>query len=319
VRIVALKFKILDMPHSAIKTHIAPTPYLGGVAIFIAFWVSIFTIRFVTSFPTGTLNSLRGILSGSVVIFLLGLIDDIKHRGLGFGTKLIIQTIASILLFLYGISIKFIHPTWFALFVSIIWVVGISNSLNIIDVMDGLASGVALIAALGFFLIGIPLEKEIYVNFVSIALIGACLGFIPYNLSKKYKIFMGDTGSLFLGFMLASISLGTKYTEVSNIGLFAPILILAIPIYETFLVTYFRWKKGMLPFLGSKDHFALRLERAGYSRKKIIILTYATGAVLSFFAFIVTIESFYFALSILISITLCAIFIGYHLSKIKVD
>ena len=319
VRRIALRFGIMDVPHTSIKTHSSPTPYLGGVSMFAGFWISIMVIRYITDFPTGTLRSLRGILFGSSVLFALGLIDDIKHKGLGPGIKFAIQAAAGILLYVYGISLKFIEPEWFAALISLVWIVGVTNSLNIIDIMDGLGSSVALIAALGFFFIGIPLEEKIYVNFASIALAGVCLGFLPYNLSGRYKIFMGDTGSLFLGFMLASVSMGTSYTHVSHLGVFAPIIILAIPIYETLLVIYFRWKRGILPFLGSKDHYALRLEKAGFSRRSILIMTCLAGLFLAFCAFVITVANLYFAFGVILLIAVCAVLLGYELSRIEVD
>ncbi|MEW6042146.1 MAG: MraY family glycosyltransferase, partial [Elusimicrobiota bacterium] len=319
LRKIALKLSILDIPHTDIKTHKTPTPYLGGIAIAISFWVSLSVIRFLTHFPTGTLRSLRGIFMGSFIIVLLGLFDDIKHKGLHFKPKFIIQSVAAILLILYGFKIKFIHPQWFADIITLLWIVGITNALNIIDIMDGLSAGTALIAALGFFLIGVPVEEEIFVNFVTIALAGSLLGFLPFNFSKRFKIFMGDTGSLFIGFVLAAASLGTRYTTINTLGLFAPLLILAIPIYDTVLVSYFRWRKGINPFLGSKDHFALRLESAGFTRKQILIMTYFAGMVLSFSSFLVTRVNFYTALFIYSIILVSAIYLAAKLSRFDVS
>ena len=319
VRKFALMFRILDVPYTDIKTHKTPTPYLGGIAIASAFWVSIVVIRLFTSFPTGTLRSLRGILLGSFVMLLLGIFDDIKHKGLHFKFKFLVQAIAAVLLLSYGIRIKFIQPEWFAIVMTVIWVIGITNAFNIIDIMDGLSGGIALVCALGFFLIGIPAEEEIYVNFVSIALVGACLGFLPYNLGNKLKIVMGDTGALFIGFILASVSLGVKYTEVNTLGLFAPLLILAIPMYDTLLVIYFRWKKGKSPFLGSKDHFALRLEKIGYSRKKIIVVCYIVSLFLSFCALLITRVDILIAGVIYLLLLVLAFIITYELAKIKVE
>jgi UDP-GlcNAc:undecaprenyl-phosphate GlcNAc-1-phosphate transferase len=319
MRIIAKKLKIYDIPFTNIKTHTKPIPYLGGVSLIISFFISLFIIRIFTHFPTGTLYSLRGIIIGSIIICILGLIDDIKYKGLGFKIKFLFQIIASIVLLLYGIQIKFIHPHWLGIIFSIVWIVGITNSINIIDIMDGLSSGVVLISSIGFFLIGLPQEEEIYVNFASIALAGACIGFLPYNLSNRYKIFMGDTGSLFLGFVLSSISLGTKYTEVNTAGIFVPIILLAIPIYDTLLVIYFRWSRGRSPFLGSKDHFALRLEKKGYSRKKIILLTYLTGIILTVLAFLITRSNLYIALILYTVIIISGLFIAYKLSKIEIE
>ena len=317
MRKIALKLGILDIPNSTIKTHKAAVPYLGGLAIAVSFWVSLSVIRFFTDFPTGTLRSLRGIFLGSFIICLLGVIDDIKLKGLHFRFKFLIQIAAGILLILYGIHLEFLRPDWFAMLLTLLWVVGITNAFNIIDIMDGLSSGTAFIAAMGFFLIGLPGEEHLYVNFASVALAGGCLGFLPYNLSKKFKIFMGDTGSLFIGFILASVSLGTNYTNINQIGLFAPMLILAIPVYDTLLVTYFRWKKGISPFVGSKDHFPLRLEKSGWLRKKIVLCIYAAGVVLSFLAFTVTVVHFYTAVAIYACFVSVAVLIAWTLSKIQ--
>src|SRR5262249_18518315 len=161
---------------------------------------------------------------------------------------------------------KFVSPSWFADLLSMFWIVGIINAFNIIDIMDGLASGIGMIASLGFLFISLPSE-EIYVNFTSAALAGALLGFIPFNLSKRWKIFMGDTGSLLVGFVLAALSLGTSYTRINNVGVFSPLLILGLPIYDTILVSYLRYMRGMSPFRGSRDHFALRLETFGFFRE----------------------------------------------------
>lgn len=317
MRKIALKLGIMDVPHSIIKTHKAPVPYLGGLAIAVSFWVSLSVIRIFTDFPTGTLRSLRGIFLGSFIICILGIIDDIKLKGLHFKFKFLIQVAAGILLIFYGIHLEFLRPDWFAICITILWVVGVTNAFNIIDIMDGLSGGAAFIAAMGFFLIGLPVEEKLYVNFASVALAGGCLGFLPYNLSKKFKIFMGDTGSLFIGFILASVSLGTSYTTINDMGLFAPMLILAIPIYDTLLVMYFRWKRGISPFVGSKDHFPLRLEKGGWPRKKILLYVYAAGMLLSFLAFIVTVVQFYTAVAIYACSVLVAVLIAVMLSKIQ--
>src|SRR5205814_5488794 len=127
------------------------------------------------------------------------------------------------------------QPAYVGAAVTMIWVVGITNAFNIIDIMDGLAASQAAVAAVAFLLISLPSE-ELYVNFASAALAGAALGFLPWNLSKRRKIFMGDSGSMLLGFLLAGISMGTSYSNVNNLGVYAPLLILLVPMYDTFFV-----------------------------------------------------------------------------------
>jgi UDP-GlcNAc:undecaprenyl-phosphate GlcNAc-1-phosphate transferase len=317
-RLLAMRMNILDHPHSAIKTHRTPTPYLGGLAIWGAWAASLFFIRLLTHFPTGTLRSLRGILLGSLCILLLGFIDDAIPKGLGFKKKFLFQIIAAALILSFDIRMHFIHPGFMAVLISIIWVIGITNAFNIIDIMDGLSSGIAVIASLAFLFIALPTE-QIYVNVCAIALAGGCLGFLPFNLSKKRKIFMGDAGSLTIGFILASVSMGTSYTSLNNLGIFAPLLILAVPIYDTILVMILRWRKGQSPFLGSKDHFALRLEIMGFSRTQILMITYTVAALLAFSAFQVTRLPANWAAGVYGFCFILAIAISRQLSKVKID
>ena len=286
-RYIAIKFNIYDRPITAVKTHKVSTPYLGGLAIWSGWAVSLIIIRFITNFPTGTLNNLRSIIIGSFLLLLLGLCDDIKKGGLGFKLKFLIQIIACLIVVIgFDIRINFIENYVLSVVVSIFWIIGLSNAFNLIDIMDGLSCGTAAIAAFFFFIIALPSEM-LYVNFCAIALFAACLGFIPFNLSKSKKIFMGDTGSLSIGFILAIVAMGTSYTKINIAGVFAPLLILAVPIYETIFVSIMRILKRKNPFLGSKDHFPLRLEKMGYSRKQILVFIYILCFVLGIFSYTV--------------------------------
>ena len=317
-RLIALKLKILDVPHSEIKTHKNPVPYLGGVAIFIGWLVSLLLVRFFTDFPTGTLHSLRGIVLGSGLMVILGIVDDIAPKGIGFRSKFLVQTLAALILIIFDIRMHFITPNFIAIIASLVWIIGITNSLNIIDIMDGLSSGIAVIAGLAFLLIALPSE-EIYVNFCAAALAGGILGFMPYNLSKRRKIFMGDAGSLTLGFLLAALSLGASYTKINYIGIFSPLLILAIPIYDTMLVVFLRIRKGRSPFLGSKDHFALRLEKLGFSRKSILAVAYFASFVFSLSAYLITRISIDKAVAIFCVMVVASLITAYRIGKIKMD
>ena len=318
-RHIARKFGIYDRPLTAVKTHKVSTPYLGGLAIWSGWVISLILIRFITNFPTGTLNNLRSIIIGSLMLLILGLCDDIKKGGLGFKFKFLIQIIACLIVTVsFDIRINFIENYVLSVIISIFWIIGLSNAFNLIDIMDGLSCGTAAIAAFFFFIIALPSEM-IYVNFCAIALFAACLGFIPFNLSKSKKIFMGDTGSLSIGFILATIAMGTSYTKINPIGVFAPLLILAVPIYETIFVSIMRILKGKNPFLGSKDHFPLRLEKMGYSRKQILVFVYVLSFMLGIFSYIIV--KFNDNISYLIFsfvITLLIIF-SIRLSKVKVD
>lgn len=318
-RYIAIKFNIYDRPLTSIKTHKVSTPYLGGLAIWSGWVISLILIRFITNFPTGTLNNLRSVIIGSFMLLLLGLCDDIKKGGLGFKFKFLIQIIACLIVTIgFDIRINFIENYVLSIIVSVFWIIGLSNAFNLIDIMDGLSCGTAAIASFFFFIIALPSEM-IYVNFCAIALFAACLGFIPFNLSKSKKIFMGDTGSLSIGFILATIAMGTSYTKINPIGIFAPLLILAIPIYETIFVSIIRILKGKNPFLGSKDHFPLRLEIIGFSRKQILILIYTLSFILGIFSYTIVKINDNISYLIFSFVILLLIIFSIRLSKVKVD
>ncbi|HAH33141.1 MAG TPA: hypothetical protein DCL44_12585 [Elusimicrobia bacterium] len=287
LRLAALALGQVDQP-TDIKTHKIPTPLFGGVAVALAVSASLIVMRFYTSFPTGTLRDLRVILAGGAVMFALGLIDDFKKpNGLGVRTKFTIQFLVAFFTVFYGIRIRFVEPQYLSFVLSLLWIVGVSNAFNIIDIMDGLSAGQVAVASFGFLLIAFPSES-IYVNFASAALAGAVLGFLPYNFSKNMKIFMGDSGSLFCGFVLALVAMGTQYTKVNPLGVYAPLFILALPIYDTIFVSIMRLRRGHSPFLGSKDHFALRLEKLGFSRPRIAFGAALAAVALSVFAWFIT-------------------------------
>lgn len=317
LRALALRFGHLDSP-TEIKTHKIPTPLFGGMAVFLSFAASLVFMRFYTSFPTGTLRDLRVILIGGAVMFALGFIDDIrKPHGLGFKTKFLVQFLVAIYVAYYGIRINFIQPDHFGFILSVIWIVGVSNAFNIIDIMDGLSAGQAAMAAFGFLLIAFPSES-IYVNFASAALAGAALGFLPYNFSHRFKIFMGDSGSLLCGFVLAVIALGTRYTDVNPLGVYAPLLILAVPIYDTFFVSVLRLRRGHSPFLGSKDHFALRLEKIGFTRRGVVRLATLATLGLSVFAWLLTQVSLTWGILIVSVLAVEFLLVAFALAKIKI-
>ncbi|MEK7390358.1 MAG: MraY family glycosyltransferase, partial [Elusimicrobiota bacterium] len=205
VRLVALRFGFLDVPTSSVKTHKEPTPVFGGVAIWAGFMATMLFLRFLTAFPPGTLYNLRALMLGGTLVFILGLVDDLKRpKGVDYKPKFMVQILACALLILFGLRVRFIQPAYVAAAVTTIWVVGLTNAFNIVDIMDGLSASQAATAAFGFLLISMPSE-ELYVNFASAGLIGAVLGYLPWNISRGHKIFKGDCGSLLIGFLIAGI------------------------------------------------------------------------------------------------------------------
>ena len=318
VRRLALRFGWMDEPSSSVKTHKVSTPSLGGVAIFASYAATLLLLRVCTQFPTGTLRSLRGLMVGGALVFVMGVVDDLKKpHGLHFKPKFMVQSLAALCLLYFNIGIHFVKPDYLAAALTVLWVVSITNAFNIIDIMDGLSASQAVVAALGFLIISLPSE-ELYVNFASAALAGAALGFIPWNLSSRNKIFMGDSGAMTLGFLLAGVSLGTRYSDINDLGVFAPLLILFVPMYDTLFVMYLRLSKGQSPFLGSKDHFALRLEKLGYSRGRIVAFSAAVSALLGFLAYLITQLSVPYAVCIYAAVAVEVLLLSHALAKVEI-
>jgi len=316
VRRVSLKMGLLDAPTSSVKTHTTPTPIFGGVAIWAGFIGAMLLLRFTTNFPTGTLYNLRSLVAGATLVFFLGLADDLRRpQGLDYKPKLMVQFLAAALLAAFGLRIHFIHPPWLAVAITMIWVAGVTNSMNIIDIMDGLAASQAAVAAAGFLLVSLP-SQESYVRYAAAAVAGAAMGFLPWNMSKSSKVFMGDCGSLTLGFLLASLSLGAHYSSFNDVGVFAPLLILFVPVFDTLFVSILRLNQGKSPFLGSKDHFALRLEKLGYSRRQVVVIAAVSAAALSCCAYLATEYPTKQALAVYFLVAAVLLWVGRRLSLV---
>lgn len=274
-----------------LKTHAAAVPAVGGCAVFLGLTAALVFIRFSTDFPTGTLHSLRGILLGAGLIFILGVIDDThKPKGVSVPVKLIVQAAAVFALMYYGVHIHLFANSLLSYTLTFFWVLGVTNAFNLLDISDGLCVSQAFVSALGLCVIALPSEF-IYVNFASCAVLGACLGFWPYNHSIKHKTFLGDSGSTLLGFLLAAMAVGTGYSQHSNLGFLAPLLILAVPLFDTSFVTLMRLLKGKNPLRGSNDHAALRLLHCGWTRRQTLWAFAGAAVFFNVLAFIVTSSS----------------------------
>src|SRR5215813_7806547 len=271
MRKAAKQFGIVDKPDGRLKKHENATPYLGGLAVFMAF---LFTVGVLTDFGPEILGLL---LSGSIAL-LVGLLDD-------FGAmtptqKLLGQTLAALVLIKSGTYIKLeFLPVWIAIPLTVLWILAVTNALNIIDILDGLASGVSVIAAVSIAIANFMAGRNA-VGFLCIVLAGAVLGFLRYNFHPA-KIYLGDAGSLFIGFMLAALSMNAGYTRANLLAVTSPVLILGIPLFDLTLVMWARWRNGIPMMKGSPDHFALRLRRIKLSVRETAVTTYIIGALLS--------------------------------------
>jgi UDP-GlcNAc:undecaprenyl-phosphate GlcNAc-1-phosphate transferase len=268
-RKAALKYGVVDAPDGNLKHQKEPVPYFGGLAIYIAFLMSLaLTFEF--------RHDVLGIVLGGTIIVMLGLIDD-------FGvltplTKLIGQLLAVFVLIKSGIQIRIAaFPDWLDLVLTMFWMVGLINAFNLLDIMDGLSAGVGAISAT-LLLVASWLRGDQMIAFMLAALIGSLLGFLRYNWQPA-KIYMGDTGAMFIGLMLGSLAMIGEYPSQHRLGLLTPIFILGVPIFDTLFVMYIRSRRGLPIFWGSPDHVAIRLRHWGLTVPRTVLLSYASTAV----------------------------------------
>jgi UDP-GlcNAc:undecaprenyl-phosphate GlcNAc-1-phosphate transferase len=269
-RQAALKYGIVDSPDGRLKHQRAPVPYLGGLAIYLAFLVSLaFTFEF--------RQDVLGIILAGTLVLLLGLIDDFGV--LSPSVKLIGEFLAVFVLIKSGIRVNIVVlPDWLDLTLTVIWMLACINAFNLLDIMDGLAAGVGLVSA-AFLLMVALLNGDQTLAFILTALTGSLLGFLRYNF-RPATIYMGDAGALFLGLMLGAVSMIGQYKGSHPLTLLSPAFILGIPLYDTLFVIYMRLSRGVPVFVGSPDHLALRLRLVGMSVSKIVVTLYVASALL---------------------------------------
>lgn len=254
---IAVRRQVLDHP-GGYKTQPAPVPYLGGLAMLIAF-AAVIGGAAVLRTPVSGLNELLVILGVAVGLAVVGFVDDL--RGLGVTVRVVATVAAGVALWVGGTGVLLLGVPWADATLTVLWVVGITHAMNLLDNMDGLSAGVATIAAVTFFGIAL-LNGQFLVASLSLALVGVSVGFLRHN-RYPAKIYMGDAGSLFLGVMLAVIGIRLEFSTVVEVSVFVPIVVLAVPILDTALVTVSRLARGINPFQGGADHVSHRLVRLG--------------------------------------------------------
>lgn len=277
---LAEKYNIYDDFNSR-KIRKSPRPRLGGIGIFTGFLFSFYLLFFVIYLLDSTrykihidfsLFSIMLYIFSMIFFFLLGLYDDFK--GLKAHQKLVVELLFATILYFIGFKIKLLTLPFvtasidvgaFSYPLTILWIIGISNAINLIDGLDGLAGGVISIAAVTIIIICV-LNKMIFPAIIVAALLGGTLGFLPYNIYPS-RILMGDSGSLFAGTVLATISLKTAHKASLGIALMIPLIFLAIPVMDTTLSFFRRLLKGRNPFKGDDDHIHHRLMKKGFSEK----------------------------------------------------
>ena len=289
VKSFAYKVGAIDVPKDARRMHKKPIPRLGGLAIFFGFMVSI--LLFVRITP-----EMKSILLGAVVIVVLGVVDDIM--ALPALLKFVIQIVAALIPALHGVTIQaFSNPNifsrnpywvlgWLSVPLTVLWIVAITNAVNLIDGLDGLADGVSAISATTVLVIAL-MASEIQVAIVMAALVGACVGFMPYNLNPA-KMFMGDTGATFLGYILATMSIQGLFKFYAVISFAVPFLILGLPIFDTAFAFIRRIVHGQNPMHADRGHIHHRLIDMGLNQKQAVATLYVISAILGLSAVVLT-------------------------------
>ena len=291
------------------RWHKQPTALLGGVGIFLSFIIP--ALIFIP------LNKLTiGVFLCITSIFGLGLYDDLRE--VKPYTKFIFQVIITIIIILFGVKIKIIPFAYIAIPLTVFWIVGITNALNILDNMDGLSCGIAFVASICLLIYAIQSNLHLVALFSSI-LLGTTLGFLIFNFNPA-KIFMGDCGSLFLGFLLSIVTILGTWQEATNLLfiLIVPLFILIIPIFDTTLVTFYRQSSGRSFSRGGKDHSSHRLVFLGLSERKSVFIL--IGISLFFGIMVICLSSLdFFTIIILFSIlSVCLLLFGIFLGGIRV-
>ena len=307
LRRAAIRFGITDRPDGRLKTQREPVAYLGGLAIYLSFLLALTaTLRFDSTEVLGLL------LAGAIVV-MLGLIDDFGV--LTPGQKLAGQVVAVLTLINASIYIKLAFlPPWLAVALSFLWLLAITNAFNLIDIMDGLAAGVAAAAALILFAVAIVNGRDTYAVLLA-ALAGSLCGFLRFNFEPA-RIYMGDAGSLFIGLMLGALAMNNSYTRTNLVASLAPLVILGVPLFDMLFVMYIRKKRGLPVMLGSPDHFALRLRRWRLTTRQTVLTSWAATFALGLVAIGVMLASAPVAATLLAGVALTAILLGVLLKRI---
>jgi len=286
---LAYRFNILDHPESR-KVHSKPVARLGGVGIYLGFLAGTALGVYLIQDWLGFAKVISGykllsvILIATFILFLLGIVDDVKK--LSAKQKFLAQVIVSIFLFFNGVSITFFKapfgsliyiPIWLAFILTILWLSGVTNALNLTDGLDGLLSGIVIISGTIFFIVAF--FKGQYLACVLLApVVGACLGFLPYNFHPA-RIFMGDSGSLFLGSMFAIVSVIGAIKSTVTFTLFVPLMILAYPLLDTLMAIIRRIRQGKSPFHPDRGHLHHQLLTRGWSQTKSVLVLYLINIV----------------------------------------
>ena len=304
VKSFAYKIGAIDVPKDNRRMHKKPVPRLGGLAIFLGFIVSILLFANID-------HEMQGILLGAVIIVVLGVVDDMTPLRAYF--KFVVQIAAALVAVFHGVVIETLsNPNvfsqspywnlgWLAVPITVLW---ITNAVNLIDGLDGLACGVSTISALTMLVIAL-LVSEGGIAVIMASLVGACLGFMPYN-KNPAKMFMGDTGSTFLGYILATISIQGLFKYYAIVSFAVPFLILGLPMFDTLFAIVRRLAHGQNPMAPDRGHIHHRLIDMGLSQKQAVAALYVVSSILGLSAVVLTASGAIKAMLLLMALMIAA-------------
>lgn len=307
VKSFAYKIGAIDVPKDNRRMHKKPVPRLGGLAIFLGFMVSILLFVRID-------HQLKGILLGASIIVVLGVVDDMSPLRAYF--KFCVQVAAALVAVFHGVVIEILsNPNvfasnpywelnWLSIPITVLWIVGITNAVNLIDGLDGLACGVSTISAVSMLVIAL-LVSEGEVALVMASLVGACLGFMPYNRNPA-KMFMGDTGSTFLGYILATISIQGLFKYYAIVSFAVPFLILGLPMFDTLFAIIRRLAHGQNPMAPDRGHIHHRLIDMGLNQKQAVAALYVISSILGLSAVVLTSSGAVKAMLLLMALAVAA-------------
>jgi UDP-GlcNAc:undecaprenyl-phosphate/decaprenyl-phosphate GlcNAc-1-phosphate transferase len=289
-------------------------PCIGGIGIYAAFLMAVLLSLFFIKLPAVKLSA---VLLSSFVIMLLGIIDDIKDlRPL---LKISGELLGVLILIFFGFYTKMVFaPGWANILITVAWLLFITNAFNLLDIMDGLTSGLVIIISLSLLIMAF-INRDMFSCVILAGLAGAHMGFLKYNYPPA-KVYMGDTGSLFSGFLLAVIAINISYASMDRkAALLTPILAMSLPIYDTLFLIVMRVRKKKPIFNKTKDHFALRLVTMGYSVEKSVWIMYIFSMFLALSAIIVFFSGNFTGLIVLAIVLLTFILAGKKVGMTSID
>lgn len=313
IRRLAVWAGFVDLP-AARKMHSSPVPLLGGLAI--AIGVLLAYLLFTIALPISILAPpVVGTVLASLVMVTVGLIDD--RRRLPAWVKLAGQLLAFAVLVYFGVQVSLQIPEWLNLLITMIWVIGISNALNFLDNMNGLSAGISGVAA-SFILLLAVFNEQFLVAALAAGILGACLGFLRYNFGTA-RIFMGDAGSLFLGFLLAVLGIQLRFPENSSfVTWMVPVLILGVPILDMSLVLISRTRRRVNPLTtAGQDHLSHRLVDLGFARREAVLVLYLVGGMFGMAALFVTNADILEGYAFGFAVALICLYVIWRLEKIR--